>query len=335
MTCPPDLILLDIGLPRMDGIATYRALKGQPATRAIPVIFLTGRDDEPDILEAFQAGGADYVVKPFEPRLLLTRDRTHLALAALSRGLERRLGERTLALTDAIVRLRRLAMDLSQLKEAEHAQLASELHDSPMQKLALPQLQLGSASRGCDLEASQALLAGIELLRQGIAELRTLQFDLSLPVLEQKGLPAALEWLAASTEARWGIPMTYTLTRPPPTLVRELSVILFQSARELVYNLIKHAQACRGAIGLVTDPAGLRLSVEDDGVGFAGGFIGGFTGRVPGAEVTADPGQGGRFGLYSVRERIALLGGSLDIAPLAPGSRVTICLPQGSDPRVS
>ena len=54
-----------------------------------------------------------------------------------------------------------------------------------------------------------------------------------------------------------------------------------------------------------------------------------------GAEVTADPGQGGRFGLYSVRERIALLGGSLDIAPLAPGSRVTICLPQGSDPRVS
>jgi len=334
-THPPDLILLDIGLPRMDGIATCRALKGQPATRAIPVVFLTGRDDEPGILEAFQAGAADYVVKPFEPRILLARVRTHLALAALSRGLERRLGERTQALTDANARLRRLALDLSLLKEAERAQLASELHDSPMQKLALAQLQLGSASRGCDREASQALLAGIALLREGIAELRTLQFDLSPPVLEQKGLPAALEWLAASTQARWGIPMTYTLTGPPPALGRERSVILFQSARELVYNLIKHAQARRGAIGLASDPTGLRLSVEDGGVGFALGFIGGFTGWMPGTEATADPGQGGRFGLCSVRERIALLGGSLDIAPLAPGSRVTICLPQGGASGVS
>ena len=68
---------------------------------------------------------------------------------------------------------------------------------------------------------------------------------------------------------------------------------------------------------------------------FTGGFAADFTGRVPGAEATADPGPGGRFGLYSVRERIALLGGRLDIAPLTPGSRVTICLPQGSASGVS
>jgi signal transduction histidine kinase len=324
LTHPPDLILLDIGLPRTDGIATCRALKARPATRAIPVVFLTGRDDEPGILEAFQAGGADYVVKPFEPRILLARVRTHLALASLSRGLERTLDARTQALVDANARLRRLALDLSLLKEAERAQLASELHDSPMQKLALAQMQIGSASRGCDQEANQALQAGIELLREGIAELRTLQFDLSPPVLEQKGLPAALEWLAASTQARWGIPMTYTQVGPPPALGRELSVILFQSARELVYNLIKHAQARSGSIGLASDPTGLVLSVEDDGVGFPE--------PAPGAEGAAGPGQGGRFGLYSVRERIALLGGRLDIAPLTPGSRVSIRLPPASIP---
>jgi two-component system sensor histidine kinase EvgS len=323
-THPPDLILLDIGLPRTDGIATCRALKARPATRAIPVVFLTGRDDEPGILEAFQAGGADYVVKPFEPRILLARVRTHLALAGLSRGLERTLDARTQALVDANARLRRLALDLSLLKEAERAQLASELHDSPMQKLALAQMQIGSASRGCDQEAEQALRAGIELLREGIAELRTLQFDLSPPVLEQKGLPAALEWLAASTQARWGIPITYTQAGPPPALSRDRSVILFQSARELVYNLIKHAQAHTGAIGLASSPAGLVLSVEDDGVGFPEPESGG--------EVVAEPGQGGRFGLYSVRERIALLGGSLDITPLDPGSRVTIHLPSASVP---
>jgi signal transduction histidine kinase len=289
------------------------------------VVFLTGRDDEPGILEAFQAGGADYVVKPFEPRILLARVRTHLALACPCRAAwSAPWTQRTQALVDANARLRRLALDLSLLKEAERAQLASELHDSPMQKLALAQLQIGSASRGCDQEAEQALRAGIELLREGIAELRTLQFELSPPVLEQKGLSAALEWLAASTQARWGIPMTYALAGPPPVLSRELSVILFQSARELVYNLIKHAQAHSGSIGLASDPAGLVLSVEDDGVGFPE--------PEPGGEVVAEPGQGGRFGLYSVRERIALLGGSLDITPLAPGSRVTIRLPSASVP---
>jgi signal transduction histidine kinase len=101
-------------------------------------------------------------------------------------------------------------------------------------------------------------------------------------------------------------------------------VILFQSARELVYNLIKHAQARSGSIGLASDPTGLVLSVEDDGVGFPE--------PAPGAEGAAGPGQGGRFGLYSVRERIALLGGRLDIAPLTPGSRVSIRLPPASIP---
>lgn len=92
-------------------------------------------------------------------------------------------------------------------------------------------------------------------------------------------------------------------------------------ARELVYNLIKHAQARGGAIALPTDPAGLVLSVEDDGLGF--------TEPVQGAP---EPGQGGRIGLYSVRERVALLGGPLDIASLAPGSRVSIRLPPASVP---
>ncbi|MBK8638216.1 MAG: serine hydrolase [Chromatiaceae bacterium] len=59
-----------------------------------------------------------------------------------------------------------------------------------------------------------------DLIEAAMTLLRTLQFGLSQPVLEHKGLPAALEWLAASTQARWGIPMTYTLAGPPPALSR-------------------------------------------------------------------------------------------------------------------
>ena len=69
----PGLVLLDLAMPGVDGLATCAALKESPVTRAIPVIFLTSRADEPSLLDTFEVGAADYVVKPFEPQVLLAR----------------------------------------------------------------------------------------------------------------------------------------------------------------------------------------------------------------------------------------------------------------------
>ena len=86
----PDLILLDIRMPGMDGFAVCRRLKAQPATREIPVIFLSALDQIEDKAQGFAAGGVDYVTKPFDARELLLRVRTHLRigqqLAALRRA---------------------------------------------------------------------------------------------------------------------------------------------------------------------------------------------------------------------------------------------------------
>lgn len=76
----PDLILLDIRMPGMDGFAVCRRLKAQPATREIPVIFLSALDQIEDKAEGFAAGGVDYVTKPFDARELLLRVRTHLRI---------------------------------------------------------------------------------------------------------------------------------------------------------------------------------------------------------------------------------------------------------------
>ncbi|MCP5426189.1 MAG: response regulator, partial [Gammaproteobacteria bacterium] len=77
----PDLVLLDILLPpRMNGIETCHRLKVCPDTRAIPVIFLTGKEDEETMVRAFEVGGADYVQKPFNAQVLLARVRTHTEL---------------------------------------------------------------------------------------------------------------------------------------------------------------------------------------------------------------------------------------------------------------
>jgi DNA-binding response OmpR family regulator len=76
----PDLILLDVGMPVLDGIETCRRLKADPATRAIPVIFITGQTDTHDVLAGFQAGAVDYVTKPFHIPELLARVNVHMEL---------------------------------------------------------------------------------------------------------------------------------------------------------------------------------------------------------------------------------------------------------------
>lgn len=79
-TQPPDLILLDVVMPDLDGYAVCERLQAQEATRAIPVIFLTSRTGPEDIVQGFAKGAVDYVSKPFNPPELLARVRTQLEL---------------------------------------------------------------------------------------------------------------------------------------------------------------------------------------------------------------------------------------------------------------
>lgn len=75
----PDLVILDVLMPRMDGWEVAKELKRDPKTAGIPIMFLTSKGQEHDVLEGFEAGGADYVVKPFSPRELQARVRSALA----------------------------------------------------------------------------------------------------------------------------------------------------------------------------------------------------------------------------------------------------------------
>ncbi len=84
----PDLILLDVQMPGLDGFETCRCLKQDPATQDIPVIFVTARAETEAIVEGFRAGGIDYIVKPFQSEEVLARVRTHLKIDRLTRHLE-------------------------------------------------------------------------------------------------------------------------------------------------------------------------------------------------------------------------------------------------------
>ena len=87
----PQLILLDIMMPGMDGYAVCRALKADPATAGIPVIFITALDDSQDETAGFDVGGVDYLTKPVSPPVVRARVRTHLSLVRMEELRETRL----------------------------------------------------------------------------------------------------------------------------------------------------------------------------------------------------------------------------------------------------
>ena len=83
----PDLILLDVLMPGLDGIATCKLLKENPSTYPIPVIFITGKDSAEDEAIGFEVGAVDYIVKPFNPTVVRARVKTHLKLQQLTNSL--------------------------------------------------------------------------------------------------------------------------------------------------------------------------------------------------------------------------------------------------------
>ena len=105
---PPDLILLDINMPDMNGYQVCQQLKADPQQRGIPIIFISALDQMDDKVKAFTVGGVDYITKPFQVEEVLARVQTHLTLRKLQKDLEQAnatLEQRVEARTAELVRL--------------------------------------------------------------------------------------------------------------------------------------------------------------------------------------------------------------------------------------
>lgn len=110
---PPDLILLDINMPEMNGYEVCRRLKENPATAHVPVIFISALDDTADKVKAFKAGGVDYINKPFHLQEVLARVQVHISL----RKMQRRLSERNQHLQEIIGKLEATQQELVETRK--------------------------------------------------------------------------------------------------------------------------------------------------------------------------------------------------------------------------
>jgi PAS domain S-box-containing protein len=225
-------------------------------------------------------------------------------LEALSIHLEQLVEVRTAALLQSEVRLRALATDLNLAEQRERKHLADQLHDHLSQLLALGRIKVGQAKRipKMDLQLVDLIDQIDEVFNTSLIYTRTLVADLYPPVLYEFGLPAALEWLGNHMRKQ---AMTVTLELGDTdglNLSEDRAVLLFQSVRELLMNVAKHATTNTAHVRLSQADGILHLQVRDEGVGF----------NLEAVE-SHDGGTSSHFGLFSIRERMKALGGAFDI----------------------
>ena len=220
-------------------------------------------------------------------------------------------------LTADRARMRLLAAQVISAQDAERARIARELHDSTAQTLAAAILQLSAAHRqAADDPALSARLEELrELVGAALEEVRSLSHTIHPRVLDDLGLPAALEWLARTTRESGGVEIVVEAGPDGDAVPPAVASVLYRVAQESVRNASQHSEAKTIRLVLDVTPERATLIVSDDGRGFD---VGEAEARRPG------------MGLFSIRERVALVNGSIDIHSVPGlGTRITAAVPLG------
>jgi PAS domain S-box-containing protein len=218
-------------------------------------------------------------------------------------------------------KLQVLVSELSLTEERERRRLATDLHDHIGQALAISKIKLGVLQKSLPTESMAKPVGEVrELIEKMIQDTRSLTFELSLPVLYELGFEAAVEWFAKYVRSNHGIQVDVQKDMKPIPMDDEIKVLLFRFVRELMMNVVKHAQARRARVIISRAGEEVNIKVEDDGVGFG-----------PKAQYQTISSNGG-FGLFSIRERLHYLGGRLEVESTdIEGTRVTLMVPLKHD----
>jgi len=301
----PDLILLDVLMPGIDGFETCRRLKQREATRDIPVIFMTALTSIDDKIEGFRVGAVDYVTKPINAEEVATRVVTHLKLDALRRqqAAQNRQLRQEIAARERDMRSKR-----EEAREDERKHIAREMHDELGQHLSAIRLELSFVRMrwGTDnpelrekVQSVQKSIDGvIHVVRDLVARLR--------PVVLDMGIASALEWLVCEFRNSSQVKCELQIDEQVTQLSAWQTSIVFRLVQESLTNIGRHARARGAQVSLQRQSGAYVLTVCDDGLGF-------------------DPAKIGikSLGIQGMRERAQLLDGQLDLRT-RPGEGTSI-----------
>jgi len=202
--------------------------------------------------------------------------------------------------------------DITELQQAGKA--LKQAHDELEHKLAERTEELQRVNRKL-----RAISDSNQALEQKNAQLRSLTCELSPPLLDQEGLAEALKWLCQQFRKQHQLNVQLTVAETPAIPDENLRAVVFRAVRELLFNIVKHANVKNALVRMETDKGDhLHIVVSDKGVGFDVSKV-----------LTRCDATGG-FGLFSMRERLELLGCGLDIqSEPGRGSSFTVRIPLG------
>lgn len=313
---PPDLILLDINMPGMNGYEVCQRLKADPNTDKIPVIFISALNEIFDKVKAFSMGGVDYITKPFQVEEVLVRVENQLTLCRLQARLQAqnsRLQQAEAELLKALAQERSLNQRIEEMATLEERnRIARDIHDSLGHSLVALNIQMETAlalwqddpdkAYAFLVEAKQLGSEALQAVRQSVSAIRS-------DPLQGQALSGAIATLIHEFQRTTRVLPACRINLSQP-LSNPVNTVVYRIVQEGLTNICKHAEATAVQIQLQTTASGLLLTIQDNGKGF-----------------WIDENRIG-FGLQGMRERTTALGGELEITS-APGAgcRITARLP--------
>jgi PAS domain S-box-containing protein len=238
----------------------------------------------------------------------------------LNETLEQRVAERTAEVRQQADQLRALASQLSQAELRERKRLANILHDHIQQLIVAARMQVNWLKRDSDAERIHATAQGVDaILREALEASRSLTVDLSPPALHETGLTGGLNWLTARMLEKNRLTVNLRADNKAEPATEEVRFLLFECVRELLFNVVKHAEVSEAQVTLLrTSDAHIKLIVSDHGKGFDPNVIR----KRRSGETT--------FGLFSIQERLAHIGGRMNVESIpGKGVKVTLWVPVG------
>jgi two-component system, sensor histidine kinase and response regulator len=331
---PPDLILLDIMMPGLDGYAVCEQIQQDPQLREVPVLFISALSAVSDKVRAFQAGGVDYVTKPFYAEEVLARVKTHLELREQRQRTERQQ-----------VELARALHELHELEAQRDAMVHMIAHDmkSPLSAIImaasmlddlLPSLAQGDSSRR---EAGARLLRGVGVASRRLRDMVVTLVDVSR--LETAAMPLHLDRhdvrdLVARAMETLGprlVAPTFSQVLPAAgVMVRCDADLVVRVLQNLLDNALSHAgQEARVSLEVECRSELVRWRVIDNGRGIPAAAQGRIFEKYAQAE-EADEGEkrGSGLGLTFCKLAIEAQGGTIGVeSVLGQGSTFWFTLP--------
>jgi two-component system, sensor histidine kinase and response regulator len=298
---PPDLILLDINMPGINGYEVCQWLKADPTTAPIPIVFISALNEVFDKVKALSIGGVDYISKPFQVEEVLVRVETQLNLYRLRQQLQ----DRNHQLEQTEAELRRSLKQEQALNQrieelaavAERHRIAREIHDSLGHALVALNVQMETAIDLWQESPDEAFLLLQEAKGLGSQALRSVResvAEIRADPLQGRSLTEMLTQLIQNFQRTTDTQIQCELNIPP-ALSQAISTAIYRVVQEGLTNICKHANATKVYLCLNSTSDGLIVTLQDNGKGFQ-----------------IDANRSG-FGLQGMQERVTALGGHLQI----------------------